>query len=60
MVGCTDYVVYPVVQFILQVHQLLFSEDLDLDKKIDSSTLYAFIWLLVTSALCLALSALAK
>ena len=36
MVGYTDYVVYPVVQFILKVHQLLFSEDLS--KNINSST----------------------
>ena len=26
MVGYTDYIVYPVVQFILKVHWLLFSE----------------------------------
>ena len=36
MVGYTDIVVYPVVQFILKVHQLLFSEDLG--KNINSST----------------------
>ena len=35
MVGYTDYVVYPVVQFILKVHLLLFSEDLG--KSINSS-----------------------
>ena len=41
MVGYTDYVVYPVVQFmqfILKVHQLLFSEDLGKTIMINSST----------------------
>ena len=40
MVGYTDYVVYPVVQFIHKVHQLLFSEDLG--KNINSSSCIHF------------------
>ena len=53
MVGYTGYVVYPVVQFILKVHQLIFSEDLL--RRLTAVLVHAFICFLVTKALCPAL-----